>query len=224
MTRAPALAVADRRWERRPDDRPRVLMVSALKLLRRDGYRRVRVADIARDAGVCKATVYHYFANKDDLLTRSVASRMAERHREIEQRIARSGGRASARLRLFLEELWAHSQTPQYGLWQRMIVGEMVDEAPEVFAAWAQGLVRQWRFAERLIRQGQADGEFRRGVDAAVTARLMVSGLAHEALFHMHLGLSRFAPCSLDRLFRSSLDLFLNGLRAPAPRASRRLS
>ena len=65
-------------------------MTSALKLLKRHGYRRIRLEDIARDAGVCKGTVYHYFTNKDDLLTRSVASRMAERHLEIERRLSRS--------------------------------------------------------------------------------------------------------------------------------------
>src|SRR5262245_12286635 len=136
MGRAAAPASVDRRWQRLPDDRPRLLMSSALKLLRRDGYRRVRVEDIARDAGVCKATVYHYFANKDDLLTRSVASRMAERQRQTEARIARLGGAAPDRLRLFLEDLWNHAQAPQVGLWLRMIVGEMADEAPDVFAAW----------------------------------------------------------------------------------------
>ena len=66
-------------------------MASALKLVKRHGYRRVRLEDIADDAGVSKATVYHYFANKDDLLTQSVASRMAERQADIERRLARAG-------------------------------------------------------------------------------------------------------------------------------------
>ena len=34
-------------------------MASALKLVKRHGYRRVRLEDIAKDAGVSKATVYH---------------------------------------------------------------------------------------------------------------------------------------------------------------------
>ena len=88
-------------------------MASALKLLKRRGYRRVRVEDVAEAAGVCKATVYHYFVNKDDLLTRSVANRMAETHLEIEQRLARAGGSAADRLRLFLQEFWTMSLTPQ---------------------------------------------------------------------------------------------------------------
>jgi AcrR family transcriptional regulator len=213
MGRATALASVDRRWQRLPDDRPRVLMTSALKLLKRDGYRRVRLEDIAKDAGVSKATVYHYFANKDELLTQSVTNRMAERRQDIERRVASAGGSASHRLRLFLEDFWANVLTAQTGLWQRMVVGEMATEAPDVFAAWARGLVERWKFVERLIEEGQKKGEFRADADAAVAARSITSALTHQALLHVHLGVRRFAPCANDRLFNSSVNLLLDGIR-----------
>jgi AcrR family transcriptional regulator len=197
-------------------------MASALKLLNRRGYRRIRVEDVAKDAGVCKATVYHYFANKDDLLTRSVANRMAERQVEFERRLARAGGSAWDRLRLFLHEFWAMSLTSQAGLWQRLVVSEMATDAPDVFAAWARGLVQRWRLVETLIKEGQDNGEFRRSADAAVVARLIVSALSHQALFHVHLGVRRFAPCHVDRLFTSGMDHLLHGLRPSARRAIRR--
>lgn len=222
MTRTAAVTSDDKRWERRPDDRPRLLMASALKLLKRRGYRRVRLEDVAKDAGVCKATVYHYFANKDDLLTRSVASRMAEKRETVARRLAHAGGTASDRLRLFLHDYWTYSLTMQSGLWQRLVVGEMAAEAPDVFAAWARGLVEQWRSVEALIKEGQASGEFRRDADAEVTARLIVSALAHQAMFHVHLGVRRFAPCSVDRLFDTSLDLLQHGIRPRSRRASKR--
>ncbi len=88
-------------------------MASALKLLTRRGYRRIRVEDVAEDAGVSKATVYHYFANKDELLTRTVAGRIADKHAAIEQRLAAAGGTASDRLRLFLHQFWSMSLTEQ---------------------------------------------------------------------------------------------------------------
>jgi AcrR family transcriptional regulator len=197
-------------------------MASALKLLKRRGYRRIRVEDVAEDAGVCKATVYHYFANKDDLLTRSVASRMAERLVDIEERLARAGGSAADRLRLFLHEFWTMSLTTQAGLWQRLVVSEMATEAPDVFAAWARGLVQRWRLVETLIKEGQDSGEFRRSADAAVMARMIVSALSHQALLHVHLGVRRFAPCSVARLFDSSMDHLLQGLRPSARRTTQR--
>jgi AcrR family transcriptional regulator len=196
-------------------------MASALKLLKRDGYRRIRLEDVAADAGVCKGTVYHYFTNKDDLLTRSVASRMAEHQDDVERRLASAGGSVVDRLRLFLREFWTMSLTTQSGLWQRVIVGEMAVEAPDVFAAWARGLVQRWRFVEALITEGQRTGEFRRGADAGVVARMIVSGLSHQALLHVHLGVRRFAPCRVDRLFDSSMDHLLHGLLRPVHRAVR---
>ncbi|HZP48083.1 MAG TPA: TetR/AcrR family transcriptional regulator [Vicinamibacterales bacterium] len=205
------------RWQRRPDERPDALMASAFRLLLRDGYRRVRLDAIAADAGVSKATVYHYFANKDDLLTQSVSARMAERQRDIERRLASDSGRASDRLTHYLRQFWTMSLTPQAGVWQRLLVNEIVTEAPDVFAAWARGLVQRWRLVERLIREGQARREFRRDVDAEVAARAIVSALSHQALLHVHFGVHRFARCAPERLFTSTVECFLEGLR-PSPR------
>src|SRR2546423_1553353 len=217
----PAAAAAVRpRWQRLPDERPRALMASALKLLPRRGYRRIRLEEIAEDAGVSKATIYHYFTNKDDLLTQSVAARMAERHAQIERELASEGGGAADRLRNFLRQFWDFSLTLQAGLWQRLLVSEIVTEAPDVFAAWARGLVQRWRLVERLIKEGQARGEFRRDADAEVAARAIVSALSHQALFHVHFGVRRFAPCALDRLFNSTVEQFLDGLRPVLRRRS----
>jgi AcrR family transcriptional regulator len=219
----PAAAASSRpRWQRLPDERPRALMASAIKLLPRRGYRRIRLEEIAEHAGVSKATIYHYFANKDDLLTRSVAARMAERNAQIERELAREGGAAADRLRNFLRQFWAFSLTLQAGLWQRLLVSEIVTEAPDVFAAWARGLVQRWRLVERLIKEGQARGEFRRDADAEVAARAIVSALSHQALFHVHFGVRRFAPCAVDRLFNSTVEQFLDGLRPATRRRSER--
>ncbi len=188
-------------------------MAAAMKLLPQRGYRRIRLEDVAESAGVSKGTVYHYFANKDDLLARSVAARMAQRHEAIERQLASEGGTAVERLRKFLRQFWDVSVTLQAGLWQRLLVSEIVTEAPEVFAAWAHGLVRRWRLVEQLIRQGQRRGEFRRNVDVEVAARTIVSALSYQALFHVHLGMQRFAPCPPDRLAKAAIDQFLEGLR-----------
>jgi AcrR family transcriptional regulator len=197
-------------------------MASALKLLKRRGYRRVRVEDVADDAGVCKATVYHYFSSKDDLLTRSITNRMAERNADIERRLTRAGGSAADRLRLFLRDFWAMSLTKQSGLFQRLVISEMVTDAPDMFDAWAHGLVQRWRVVETLIKDGQRRGEFRRSADAAVTARMILSALSHQALFHVHFGVRRFAPCDVDRLLDSSLDQLFHGLRTGPRRTARR--
>jgi AcrR family transcriptional regulator len=188
-------------------------MASALKLVKARGYRRVRLEDIAADAGVCKATVYHYFQNKDDLLTRSVEERIAERNAEIEALVASTGGSASARLRSLLHRFWEFSLTSQAGIWQRLLTSEIVTEAPDVFDAWGRGLIQRWHLVQRLIEEGQRDGEFRTDADAAVAARMVVSGLAHQALFHVHFGLDRLEPCAVDRIFDAAVEQLFHSLR-----------
>ena len=191
-------------------------MASALKLVKQHGYRRVRLEDIAADAGVSKATVYHYFENKDDLITRALSERVAERHAEAEAMVARSGPSAEERLRVFLRHFWDVQLTAQAGAWQRLLVSEIVTDAPPIFRAWAKGLVNRWALVERLIHEGQAAGEFNRDADAAVAARMIISGLSHQALFHEHLGVKRLAPCDLDRVFEAALDQFFAALTVVA--------
>jgi hypothetical protein len=101
-------------------------------------------------------------------------------------------------------------------------MAEMPAEAPRVFAAWARGLAQRWRFIARLITEGQRSGEFSRGADAAVASRFILSALTHQAFLHVHLGVRRIAPCSNDRLFRSSVEQWLNGLTHSPRTASRR--
>ena len=188
-------------------------MASAMKLLKRQGYRRVGLTDIARDAGVSKATVYYYFTDKDDLLTRAVAERMADKHAELERRLASTGGSAETRLRVFLHEFLQMTLSPQTGLWQRLLVSELVTDAPDVFAAWARGLIRRWHFVAALIEEGQAAREFRPDVAPEAAARAIVSALSHQALFHVHFGVRRFAPYKTKKLFDDIIDQFIYGLR-----------
>jgi AcrR family transcriptional regulator len=211
-----------RRWQRLPADRPHALMAAALALVTRRGYRRVSVDDVAERAGVSKATVYHYFRNKNDLLTRTLADRVTVKQADLERLLAATGGTAANRLHVLLRQYWTMSLTKRSGVWQRLLVGEIVADAPDVFAAWARGFVNRLRLVERLIREGQHTGEFRRGADADVAARTIVAALGHQALFHVHFGMRRFAPCGVERLFDEAIEQWLFGLRAPRRRAPRR--
>ena len=196
-------------------------MESALKLVAEHGYSRVRLEDIASDAGVSKATVYHYFSNRDDLITRAVASKMAERSADTDLAVLQAGPSAEARLTAFLRFLWEHALTPHAGMWQRLLVSEIVTAAPQIFDIWARAVVGRWHQVEALIREGQASGEFRADADAAVAGRTIVSALSYQALFHVHFDLRVIDPCGIDRIFDSALEQFFYSLRPSPPPALR---
>ena len=77
---------------RRKEARPRELLDAALALFVEKGFAGSRAEDIAARAGVSKATLYLYFASKDDLLKRLIAdgfeSRVGIGKREAEDDVA----------------------------------------------------------------------------------------------------------------------------------------
>ena len=163
-------------------------MASALKLLTRRGYRRIRVEDVAEDAGVSKATVYHYFANKDDLLTRTVAGRIADKHTEIEQRLASAGGNAADQ---------AAALSPP-------VLDDVTDLASRAVAAAARQRDRD-RGAGRLRRLGprtRAAVACRRAADQGRTADRRISPRRRRRGRRPDHRLSAVAPGVVSRALR----------------------
>lgn len=125
---------------------------------------------------------------------------------------------ASARLRFVLRKVWRHWLEPRWGRAVRLMVGEVGVDFPVLFRQWAEvGPIRGWSLVREIVEEGVARGEFRPDVDADVAARFVVSGLMLQAVLHVHLGLGEIAPCDRDRLFDSSVDVFLNGLAPRLP-------
>jgi len=60
--------VAEPRWRRLPEERPKQILDAALAVFAERGLAAARLEDIAKRAGVSKGTIYLYFANKEDLL------------------------------------------------------------------------------------------------------------------------------------------------------------
>jgi AcrR family transcriptional regulator len=57
-----------RRWRQDPAGRRAAVLAVATRVFAARGYRRARVEDIAREAGVAEGTVYHLFDSKQGLL------------------------------------------------------------------------------------------------------------------------------------------------------------
>ena len=66
------------KWKRRPDRRPSEIADAAIETFARYGYANTTMDRIADEAGVSKGTVYLYYKNKEDLLVKSIESRIKE--------------------------------------------------------------------------------------------------------------------------------------------------
>jgi len=177
------------------------------------GYRATRLEEVADAAGVTKGAIYYYFDGKADLLRRAVEARHRAIFGEIERALATERAPASARLRFVLRKVWRHWLEPEWGAAFRLMVGEMSVTFPALFRTWAsEGPIQGCRTVAALIEEGVRSAEFRPDADPDVAARLVISGLMLQAALHVHLGLGELAPCDEDRIFDSSVDLFLHGL------------
>jgi len=189
------------------------LLDAAFRTFAERGYRATRLEEVAEAAGVTKGAIYYYFDGKEDLLRKAVETRHRAIFRDIEEALAAERAPASAKIRLVLRKVWQHWLEPGWGPAFRLMLGEMSVEFPALFRTWAmEGPIQGCEVVSDLIEEGVQQGEFRAGVDADVSARLVVSGLMLQAAMHVHLGLNQLAPCDADRIFDSSVDLFLHGL------------
>jgi TetR/AcrR family transcriptional regulator, fatty acid metabolism regulator protein len=189
-------------------DRRRQILDAAVRVFARRGYHGSRVGEIAEEAGVAHGLLYHYFSSKEQVLQtvfRENWGELLERFRAVE------AAGESAREKLegiakILLRTWRNNpdlvtvmvrevaRSPQ--------LRGQVEEVGEAFA-----------IVQRVIEQGQAEGTFRRDVDARLASWIVYGGL-EEVLTGWVLGQLPDGDEEVARAERTAIDLALDGLRA----------
>jgi AcrR family transcriptional regulator len=153
-------------------ERRRQILEAAVRAFARKGYHGCRVSDIAREAGVAYGLVYHYYGSKEALLeaifketwgamvatvssVAEVDAPASERVRKVTEIVLRTWKRDPDLVRVLVREVTrsAHVQL----------------ETDEIELAMA-GL-------QRIVEQGQRDGEFAGGLDARLAAAIWYGAL-----------------------------------------------
>jgi TetR/AcrR family transcriptional regulator, fatty acid metabolism regulator protein len=190
------------------EDRRRRILDAAVRVFARSGYHGSRVGDIATEAGVAHGLLYHYFASKDEVLEtvfRENFGQLLERFRAVEAAEEPAPEKLEGIAKILLRT-WRNdpdlvtvmvrevARSPQ--------LQAQVDEVREAFA-----------IVQRVIEQGQADGTFRRDVDAQLASWVVYGGL-EEVLTGWVLGQLPDGEKEVARAERTAVDLALGGLRA----------
>lgn len=203
------------KWERKAEERPEALYQAALDVFSKNGYHATRLEEVAKAAGVSKGTIYNYFENKEDLLRQALEHKFETVFLTTENALESFQGTAAEKLRFYLSRAWGRTLTENWGRFHKLILGEIANELPELFRFWIRkGALPSWRLAEKIIRDGQAAGEFRADADAAGMARFAMSGLTHQAFLQTHLGVNKLDDCPPDRILEAGLDSIISGLAA----------
>lgn len=148
------------------------LLEAVGRLIRRYGYRKTSVEDIAREAGVSRATTYLYFNSKEALVCAWMEQR--DRHRiEVLRDLAAQSGSAGERVAsLLLARVMNRFDDAQP-------YTESMDELlaslrPQVLAQRDRHHEAEATVVADLVREGIRDSEFPASSDPLVTARLLI--------------------------------------------------
>jgi AcrR family transcriptional regulator len=154
------------------EERRRQILQAAVRTFAERGYHAARVSDIAKEAGVAYGLVYHYYESKETLLeaifketwgamldtvraVEQLDEPASERVRKVTEIILRTWKRDPDLVRVLVREVTRSAQVQE--------------EAEEIDLAY-QAL-------QRIVEQGQKNGEFRTDLDARVTATIWYGAL-----------------------------------------------
>lgn len=207
----------EQKWERRADQRPGEIYQAALKVFGTRGYRASKLEDVAALAGVSKGLIYRYFAGKEDLLRKSLESKV-ERLNVLRENLRKPDELSAEQFLLQnCQKAWDHWQSEEWGGLHKLMLGEIAQELPEVFHQWVKtAWVGLREIFAQMIVLGQQSGEFRSEIDAGESARFLLLGLSNAVVMQKHKGLESIDAWDSEVFFRTALDLFIKGIKVRA--------
>ncbi len=185
--------------------RARILRAAG-KIIGRSGYRKATITAIAEAAGVGKATVYLYFKDKQEILTRLV-QKEAEVILDSIRRAVEPETTVSARLRAFILTRYrsVHSLLRLYNTTSQVLLEDM----PSIAKATADYGEKEIAMVQAMLLRGQHEGELG-DFDAHLAATVVTGTLRSldQPWIFQHL------PLDLEQRVDDLVFLFLNGLIA----------
>lgn len=199
------------RWQRRPTARPDEILRAALAVFGDAGYGRARLTDVARQAGVSKATLYLYFDSKAELFRAMIRS--LARVAPAPQLVAASFFPDSAlkQLERFIRESWTALQRPELCRTLRLVYAER-GAFPELEYFYVAEIITPMRERlERVLAAGRARAEFR-PVPHDFALQALPSLLLHQAMLRDGGTAAGTTALSDEEFIAGVLDWSLRGL------------
>lgn len=188
------------------------ILAAAEMLFSEQGFDAVSISDIARQAAVSKANVFHHFTNKRALYLAVVSRAVNDFTRALEEIRAEQAdlnGQLEQFIFLHLAKLIEHHRVV------RLLRRELLDPHPGSCRDLAeQGLADSFAAITRMLRQAQAAGQVRASVDVALVATVII---AANDFYRQARGILQHFPDVTfaddpARFSRMLLDLMLHGM------------
>jgi AcrR family transcriptional regulator len=199
------------RWHRRADARPKELLDAALALFVERGYAATRLDDVARRAGVAKATLYLYYENKLELFKEVVRNSLVTGFDEIAKAQGYEASRAPEQLARLLAAFTRRVADSSLSGIPKLVIAE-AGNFPELARFYHDEVIQRGRaLVVGVLVRGAASGEFR-PVDADYAWRIVIAPLLLSIIWKHSFQAFEPEPLDFERHLASQLDLLLNGL------------
>ena len=184
------------------------ILDAALEVFSRKGVYATRIADIATEAGIAYGLVYHYFKNKEEILSTIFEQRWARVTEQLEQ-ASKQGHDARDRLEraagVFIEAYRTRPQVVELLLLEFSRMSKFLEPIHVEQIAGAFAVVT------RIIEQGQHEGQLSQREHPSLLMLIFLGGL-QLVLQCQVLGLFRPPEGFENEGSRVVVDLFLNGV------------
>ena len=199
------------KWQRRSQDRPREICAAALEVFAEKGFAAARLDEIARRAGISKATLYLYFKDKGDLFQAVVRDTVAPNIEAVRALILSKDLPFAEVAPIFLDRLADVATRVPVGSVAKMVIGESRN-FPELAKVWHDQVAgRALAMLAELIEKAQAKGEVRLG-NPRLHAFSLVAPIVMGLLWRETLQPAGGSPLDLQALARQHSETILAGL------------
>ncbi|MFA5082955.1 MAG: TetR/AcrR family transcriptional regulator [Hydrogenophilaceae bacterium] len=201
------------RWQRRAEARPQELLGAALTVFVEKGYAAARLEDVARRAGVAKATLYLYYANKLELFKAVVRHALVAGFDEVAQAQPGVAPASRAQLTFLLRALVERvACSPLSGI-PKLVMAE-AGNFPEIARFYHDEVIQRGRaLVTGVLERGIAAGEFR-PVDVDYAWRIVIAPIMLAIIWKHSFQTFEAEAMDFERHLESHLDLLFNGLLA----------
>jgi AcrR family transcriptional regulator len=189
--------------ERQRQARSSAILQAAFALITERGYEALTMESLAEWLGITRQTLYHHFANKDEIVLRAILTMVAESTKVIEERdrTLPATGRLRQIIRWLLETRFSPIKAQFCKARQSLLPIKSRPEYRAAFDLRAAAL-------QQIVAQAQSDGGIRNDVPSAIVVQMLLS-LVTETNYEELISTNGITP---DQIVDSVLNTFFHGL------------
>ena len=210
------MADGEPKWRRRKGARPSEIVEAALEVFAEKGFAAAKLEDVARRAGISKATLYLYFETKEEIfraVARAAVGSLVEGLGSQTEGVEVSFTELAPRLLSRAAGMMKGGRVPAIA---RMVIGESRN-FPDLARIWHDDVVtRVIGMVTGIIARAQARGEVAPG-DPRLHAFSLMGPMVMAMLFGEVFGGVTANPPDLPALANQHARTALHGLLMPMP-------